>query len=183
MSGANSLVITATQPNGQPDPTSANNTITRTVFTALAGGAYTINNLQPTGGSNFTSFTDAALALNNGGISGAPTFAVLNGPYTEQLLLNEVVGASATRRVVFNGNGRTIQFGSNDANQRAVITLNGTDFVTLDSLNVDATVGGTSTGTYGWGILLTNSADNNIIRGCNVTSSTSSTSTFFGRHR
>ena len=104
---------------------------------------------------------------------------MLNGPYTEQLLLTNVAGVSATNRVVFNGNGRTIQFGAGTSAQRAVITLNGTDFVTLDSLNVDATVGGTSTGTYGWGIQLVNSADNNIIRRCNVTSSTTSTSTFF----
>ena len=91
VAGANTLVITGSLPNGQPDPTPGNNVISTTVYTALAGGAYTINNQLPTAGTNFASFTAAAAALNNGGVAGAATFSVLNGPYTEQFLLNEVV--------------------------------------------------------------------------------------------
>ena len=179
INGLNTLVISASLPNGVVDPTPGNNTITRSFFTALPGGPYTINNLQPTAGSNFTSFTDAATALNSGGITGAATFSVLNGPYTEQFILNEIPGTSATSRIVINGNGRTIQFGSNDSNQRAVVALNGADYVTLDSLRVDATIGGTSTSTYGFGIHLYNGANNNIIRRCVVTTDASSTSSNF----
>ena len=175
VAGPNSLTVTASLPNGQPDPTPNSNMLTTNLFTTLSG-VYTINSTLPTGGRNFASFSDAGDALNQAGVSAAVTFNVSAGPYTEQMLLNNIIGASATSPVVFNGNGRTIQFGSNNASQRAVITLDGADYVTLDSLNVDASFG---SGTYGWGIQLVNSADNNIIRRCNVTSSTTSTSTFF----
>ncbi|WP_460557797.1 choice-of-anchor Q domain-containing protein, partial [Hymenobacter daeguensis] len=139
VAGANTIAVTATLPNGQADPTPANNTITTTVYTALTGGAYTINNQQPTGGTNFASFTAAAAALTNGGITGAATFTVLNGPYTEQFLLGEVVGTSATSRLTINGGGSTIKFGSSDSNQRAVVQLNGTDYTTINNLVIDAT--------------------------------------------
>lgn len=144
--------------------------------TTPLSGAYTINNAAATGGTNFASFTDAAAALNTNGVSGPVTISVSGGPYTEQFTLNALTGTSATNRVTFNGNGRTIQFGSSTSAQRAVVTLNGADYVTLNNLVVDATVGGTSTSTYGWGIQVMNASDNDVINGCTVTSSTSSTS-------
>jgi hypothetical protein len=176
--GANTIAITATLPNGQADPTPTNNTLSTTLYTALAGGAYTINNLLPTAGSNFASFTEAATALNNGGITGAATFTVSNGPYTEQFLLGEVAGTSATSRLTINGGGRTIRFGSSDTNLRAVVQLNGTDYTTINNLVIDATNNGTP-GTYGWGVLLTNAADNDQITNCTVNSDLTSTSSNF----
>jgi hypothetical protein len=59
-----------------------------------------------------------------------------------------------------------------------VVTLNGADYVTIDSLNIDATNGG-SPGTYGWGVLLTGQADNNRISNSTITTNTTSTSTNF----
>jgi hypothetical protein len=140
-------------------------------------GAYTINSAAPTAGTNFASFTAAAAALNTNGVSGPVTLTVSGGPYTEQISLNQLSGSSATNRVTINGGGRTLQFGSSTSAQRAVITLNGTDYVTINNLLVDATEGGTSTATYGWGIQLLNAADNVTISNCTVTSSLVSTST------
>jgi hypothetical protein len=145
---------------------------------AQLSGTYTINSAQATGGTNYTSFTAAAAALNASGVSGPVTFNVSGGPYTERLNLNAVSGTSATNRVTFNGNGRTLRFGASVTGERAVIALNGADYITIDSLNVDATNGGTP-GTYGWGIFLTGQADNNTIRRCVVTTSDNSTSTNF----
>ncbi|MCC3156407.1 right-handed parallel beta-helix repeat-containing protein [Hymenobacter sp. 15J16-1T3B] len=139
-------------------------------------GTYTINNAQATAGTNFASFADAATALNTNGVSGPVTINVSGGPYTEQVLLNAFTGSSATNRVTINGNGRKIQFGSSATAQRAVVTLNGADYVTINNLLVDATVGGTSTSTYGWGIQVMNGSDNDVISNCTVSSSTSSTS-------
>ncbi|GAA3936717.1 hypothetical protein GCM10022406_21160 [Hymenobacter algoricola] len=142
-------------------------------------GSYTINSAQTTGGTNFASFTEAATALTTNGVSGPVTFTVTGGPFTEQLRLTTITGASAANRVTFDGGGRTIQFGSSTSAQRAVVTLDGADFVTLNNLVVDATVGGTSTATYGWGMQLVNNADNNVINACTVISNTVSTSTNF----
>ena len=176
-SGCTTLSVVGSLPNGSTDANPANNTVQTTLCTAMAG-TFTINNQQPTGGTNFVSFTAAAAALSQGGVAGAVTFNVLNGPYTEQISLNPFTGSSATNRVTFNGNGRTIQFASNATGQRAVIALNGADYITIDSLNIDATGGG-SPGTYGWGVHFTNQADNNILRRCVVTTSAASTLTNF----
>ncbi|MBO0356419.1 right-handed parallel beta-helix repeat-containing protein [Hymenobacter sp. BT186] len=177
VTGANTLTVTGSLPNGNPDTNASNNTQTVTLYTSLTG-IYTINSAQPTSGTNFASFTDAATALNQSGVAAAVTFNVSGGPYTEQFSLSPISGASATNRVTFNGNGSTIRFGSSNTNQRAVVTLNGADYVTLDSLTIDATNAG-SPGTYGWGLFITNQADNNIVRNCTITTSEASTSSFF----
>ena len=134
---------------------------------AQLSGTYTINNGQPTGGTNYASFTDAATALNTNGVSGPVTFNVSGGPYTEQFRLQAVTGTSAANRITINGNGRTIQFNATVAATPAVVTLNGSDFVTLNNLTVVATGG--ATGSYGWGIQLVNNADNDVVSNCTVT--------------
>ncbi|WP_460503925.1 right-handed parallel beta-helix repeat-containing protein, partial [Hymenobacter agri] len=132
-------------------------------------------------GTNYASFTAAVAALTAGGVSGPVTFAVSGGPYNEQVSLGQFTGSSATNRVTFSGNGSIIQFGAATSAQRAVITLNGADYVTLDRLVVDATGGGASTVTYGWGIQLLNNSDNNVISNCTVTApQTGTTSNFAG---
>ena len=146
---------------------------------AQLSGAYTINSTQPTAGTNYASFTAAAAALTTGGVSGPVTFTVSGGPYTEQVSLGPITGSTAASRVTFNGGGSVIQFGSNTATQRAVVTLNGADFVTINNLAVDATVGGTSTATYGWGIQLLNNSENNVISNCTVTAALTGTTTNF----
>ncbi|WP_380286608.1 beta strand repeat-containing protein, partial [Hymenobacter monticola] len=144
-------------------------------------GAYTINNAQPTGGTNFNSFTDAANRLNLDGINGPVTLTVSGGPYNEQFLLNEVAGTSATNTIVVNGGGRTIQFASTNSNQRAVVQLNGTDYTTINNLVIDPTggAGATPAATYGYGVLLTNAADNDRITNCTINNDLSSTSSNF----
>lgn len=136
---------------------------------AQLSGTYTIDNAQPTGGTNYASFTAAATALTANGVSGPVTFNVSGGPYTEQLRLPAIAGSSATNRITFNGNGRTIQFAATVAAEPAVITLSGADYVTLNNLNVTATGAGTSSAP-GWGIQLVNNADNNTISNCTVSS-------------
>jgi hypothetical protein len=162
----------------QPGAVIDNITVTAQAAAPLSG-AYTINNALPTAGTNFASFTDAASRLNLDGISGPTTLTVSGGPYTEQFLLDQVVGTSATNRLTVNGGGRTIRFASSNAARRAVVQLNGTDYTTINNLVIDAT-GGTSTpGTYGYGILLANAADNDHITNNVVTTDVASTSSNF----
>ncbi|WP_208174262.1 fibronectin type III domain-containing protein [Hymenobacter negativus] len=158
------------------DADASNDTKGPLSYRPALSGAYTIDNTQPTAAHNFASFTDAAAVLNTAGVRGAVTFAVSNGPYNEQISLDPIAGASATNTIVFDGNGRTIQFGSNDSDQRAVIRLNGTDFVTFDNLLIDTTVGGTSATTYGWGVQLINAADYNRILNSTIICTVASTS-------
>ncbi|MBF9222579.1 beta strand repeat-containing protein [Hymenobacter ruricola] len=164
----------------QPPATIDNITATAAAANPISG-AYTINSAQPTAGTNFASFTDAAARLNRDGISGPTTLTVSGGPYTEQFLLGQVTGTSATNTLVVNGGGRTIQFASTNSGQRAVVQLNGTDYTTINNLNIDATggAGASPAATFGYGILLTNAADNDRISNNVINADIATTSTSF----
>ncbi|GAB3854849.1 hypothetical protein GCM10028822_25200 [Hymenobacter terrigena] len=162
----------------QPPATIDNIAVTSQTANPFSG-AYTINNALPTAGTNFASFTDAATRLNQDGISGPVTLTVSGGPYTEQFLLGEIAGTSATNTIVVNGGGRTIRFASANTNQRAVVQLNGTDYTTINNLNIDATGGSGTSGTYGYGVLLTNAADNDRISNNTINADIATTSSNF----
>lgn len=145
------------------------------INTTLNGGTYTINPELPTGGINFNSFRDATLALQCG-INGSIVFNVASGsgPYSEQLII-PVIATSPTRTVTFNCNGVTLAYAPSNTEQSAVVKLNGADYVTIDSLNVD--VQGTSG--FGFGIQLINNADHNSIKRCTVNLNKTSTSRYY----
>ena len=149
------------------------------VFSPTAvSGTFTINSALPTAGINFQSF-NAAYDYIKCGINGPVTFNVdaASGPYTEQLSMIPVPGASAINTVTFNGNGRTISFLSSNTNERAVIKLNGADHIKFDNLVISA-LGSTAT-EYGFGVQLLNDADSNRVSNCTININTSSTSTNF----
>ncbi|MBO9202126.1 MULTISPECIES: right-handed parallel beta-helix repeat-containing protein [Niastella] len=137
------------------------------VNTRLSGGTYTINSGQPTGGINFHSFGDAVLAMQCG-ITGSVVFNVTpgSGPYNEQVILPAIT-TSATQTVTFRGNGNTLAFAATNSDERAVLKLNGIDYVTIDSLNINVT--GSS---FGFGIQLMDDADHNTIKRCSVSMAT-----------
>ncbi|MDH7515085.1 MAG: BNR-repeat neuraminidase N-terminal domain-containing protein [Bacteroidota bacterium] len=151
------------------------------VDTSLAqmSGAYTINSGQPTGGTNFQTFTAAISALTASGVSGPVTFTVApgSGPYTEQLSIPAITGASAINTITFDGNGQTLQFSPTSANY-SVIDLNGADYITFTNLNVIGL-----SNTYGHLFKLRNQADYIRIQNCTldlsaITNTTSSYSSW-----
>jgi hypothetical protein len=162
----------------QPPAVIDNVTVTAQVASPISG-AYTINSALPTAGTNFASFTAAANRLNLDGINGPTTITVVGGPYTEQFLLGQVNGVSATNTLVLNGGGRTIQFASANSNQRAVVQLNGTDYTTINNLVIDPTGGAGATATYGYGVLLTNEANNDRITNCTINNDVNGTNSNF----
>lgn len=145
---------------------------------ALPADVYTINkNAAPGTAKTFLSFNDAKAALTCG-ITGPVVFNVApgSGVYEEQLVIDSVPGTSAVNTITFNGNGNTIHFSSNDAQNKAVIKLVKADYIILDSLVVDAD----GSGSYGYGIQLYNGADYNTIRKCTVIANTTNIN---GRNR
>ena len=144
------------------------------IHTKLPGGTYTINTTQPTGSINFNSFSDAALAMQCG-ITGPVVFNVApnTGPYNEQLILPGI-STSPTQTVTFKCNGDTLAFAATDNNERAVIKLNGIDYVTIDSLHIKVT--GAS---FGYGVQLMGDADHNTIKNCSITLDPNVTATGF----
>jgi len=139
-------------------------------------GTYTINSGVATGGGNFQTFADAYNAMKCT-IGGPVVFNVVagTGPYNEQLIIPQITGMSATNTVTINGNGATISFTSTNTNERAVIKLDGADYVTINNLVIQAA--GTTSSQYGYGVQLLNNADNNTINNCTISTNTTLTST------
>ena len=139
------------------------------VFVEVASpftGTFTINSAAATGGTNFQTFADAVNAMSCG-VAGPVTFNVAAGTYNEQVIIPAIAGTSATNRILFNGNGATVSFLSSNTNERGIIKLNGTDYVTIDNFVIQAT--GTTATEYGYGVHLLNNADNNTISNCTIT--------------
>ena len=145
------------------------------VSPGLQPGTYTIDNGQPTAGTNFNSFNDAVLALECG-IDGPIVIDVAanSGPYNEQVMLHPVPGADATNTVTFNGNGTTLSHTANNATQRATLKLDGADHIRINDLKV--VVSGDTGFEHGHAIHLVNDADDNIIHNCEVTVNTTTSS-------
>jgi parallel beta-helix repeat protein len=141
------------------------------VSPSLVSGTYTINNALPTGSGNFQTFTDA-ISFIRCGVNGPVVFNVATNTYSEQVTIPIIAGTSVTNTVTIKGNGSTLSYNSSDVNSRTAFVLNGADHIILDSLTIDV-----ASGTYGWGILLTNQADSNVIRKCTILNNTSSTLT------
>lgn len=126
-------------------------------------GVYTINNAAPSSSTNFVSFRDAAAALQCG-ISGPVTLNVIrnNEPYTEAPEFGIIPGASATNRIVLNGNGATLQY-LNSNTDLYILHLKGTRYMKVDSLHVR------SLGSqFGQGITLSDTAKYDSIVNCFV---------------
>ncbi|MBQ20372.1 MAG: hypothetical protein CMD31_06405 [Flavobacteriales bacterium] len=155
-------------PNNVPDTINQNDTLQTTVSPALAG-IYTIG----TGGDyiNFTAAVNDLVAL---GVCAPVTFNVLtgSGPFNEQIEIPQIIGASATNTITFNGNGETITYSTTGTGDNYIIRLNGADYITIDSLNVV-----TQSSTNNFAIQLTNDADFNTINNCNIDLSSALTST------
>ncbi len=158
------------------DANPANDTLLLSLSTGITGN-YTVNSALATGGTNFQSFSDLASVVNTAGVCGSVVVDVVSGsgPYTEQFLLGQIPGSSATNTLTIHGHGNTIQFLSTNTNERATVRYNGTDYVSMDSLTIKAL--GTQTTEFGWGVLLTNSADFNSFNACQFLVNINSTST------
>lgn len=137
-------------------------------------GNYSINSTLPTGGNNFQTFLDAINYVKCG-INGPVTFTVApnTGPYTEQINIPFIGGTSSTNTITFKGKNETISMIAGTTTNLPVITLDNADHIILDSLIIDC-----STSPYGWGILLTNQADSNVIKNCTIINEYASNSMF-----
>jgi hypothetical protein len=158
-------------------PTVTNPAGVRMILSPLSG-VYTIDP-NGTGSRNFTTFSSAVQSMDAAGISGAVTFQVAAGTYTEQITIPEIAGAGATQTITFDGGtGNTatrIITSAINTQYESVITLDGADYLRFRNLTVN------STGSYGYGFLFTNQASNNEISDCSINlPANSSTSSHIG---
>lgn len=138
-----------------------------TTLPNLAAGTYTIGS-----GGTYPTFT-AAFAAAACGVSGPVVFQVLSNsaPFNEQLVINPIPGMSATNTITVKGNNNTLSFATTNTNERHTLHLNGADYLRFEDLIIEAA--GT---TAGWGVRLSNNADNNTFKRCVIKTSETSTS-------
>jgi hypothetical protein len=143
-----------------------------------AGGNFTIDNTQPTGGSNFQNFTSAIVALNSASACGAFTGPVIFN-VTEGQTFNELPPAITATGTAVN----TITFQKLGSGANPVITPNGTggtadagiiisggDYFIFDGIDVNASA--VINVEYGYVLRngsATNGAQNNLLTNCTVT--------------
>lgn len=141
---------------------SLSNVVTVGIGSGLAG-VYTINNNLPSTATNFTSFSAAAAAMSCG-ITGPVTLNVDpgSGPYTEMVVFGNISGTSPVNKIRLNGNGAILQY-NNLSSSSSILKLQGTDYMTVDSL----TVRSLST-VSGYGISLTDTATHDSVTHCFV---------------
>ena len=115
------------------------------VMLGLSAGTYTIDPSLPASATNFQSFGDAALVLNNGGICGGPViFNVASGTYNEQVLLGNIQGTSSANTITFksaSGDSTSVILTTAVANlgSNYTVKLNGTNFVTFKKMTIQNT--------------------------------------------
>ena len=141
-----------------PDIDASNNSLELLGFRTGLSGTFTVNQFGLPSATNFASFTDFADFVNNNGICGPVVVNVIpgTGPYLERIVFGDIQGSSATNTITINGNGNTLSFSGTSTADWATLTLNGTDYMSIDSLTIAAT--GT---TNGLTMMLINGADHN----------------------
>lgn len=139
-------------------------------------GTYTIDSNATPSATVFRNFNSAITYLTSAdprsdggpsnaapfGVSGDVTFVVVanSGPYQEMVILPTIPGVGPTARVIFEGNGNTIQFVGN-TNDRSVIRFAGADFVTIKNLTIRSL-----DVTFAWGVHFYLASNNNTLDSC-----------------
>lgn len=150
------ITVYTSNPNNTADPLNGNDTLRLTDIYAALVGTYTIGGATPT----FQNFTTAVTALNQRGVVGAVLLSVRVGEYEEQLIINEVLGASAVNTISFKGvafdNSATRLHFDAEFGKDYVIQLDGADYITFENMTLEETAG-----TYNGVVKLINGANNN----------------------
>ena len=117
------------------DDITSNDTIMRSFMVRFCSGSYTIAGV----GGDYRSFGEAIDTLNVVGIEGPVTFNVSPGTYTEQVVLNNIPGSSATNTISFIGTGDNVLLTAVPTqNENYVFLLDSTSYVTLSRFRIES---------------------------------------------
>lgn len=111
-----------------------------TTTSPFPAGTYTINNTQPSLGSNFSSFQHFVNAISCNGISGNIVVNVINTgtPYYEKVVFETSINTDSNKTLTINGNGaRIVSYGG--ATYRATLTLDSLQYITFNNLEIETT--------------------------------------------
>ncbi|MBP9186530.1 MAG: hypothetical protein KBG11_05510, partial [Bacteroidia bacterium] len=158
-----SIKVYTELPNSTQDANTVNDTAAVPLIYSGLSGNYTIDQSLPASATNFVSFTSAAVALNNGGVSGPVNFTVMGTtPYNEQVSLDFVPGVSATNTITIDGGvgnaaNRILTFAATIPGNYHTLRINNTSWVTIKNL----TIRGTGAN-YAWPVHVSGNNSSNI---------------------
>ena len=151
---------------------------------AQLNGNYTINASSSASATNYQNFASAVSdmvsgtrsdggAANGPAVSGAVTFDVAAGSYSERVAINSITGTSATNTVTFNGadSATTTLTWAGTSSSDYTLRLNGCDFVTFANLTIRNTNNST-----GKGVQIQNGSNNCTFDHCSINVSQTATS-------
>ncbi len=168
------MVFWTTGPGSVADQNPANDTLKVLGFQTAMSGILTIGSGVT---YDFNSISAAVAALNNYGVCGPIIFNIAAGTYTEQVTLNEIVGASAINTITFQGTTTSnqdvvIEYTASGTADNWTVRFNGTDYTTFKNLTIKA-----KHATYGRVVEMINGADHNTIENNQLISAGASSST------
>ena len=171
------LEFWSTNPNGIADlQTSNDSTVFLGFKTAIPAGTYTIGH----GASADYSGIDTLIQdLNAYGICGPVVFEIDTGSYDAPIVLNSILGSSATNTITFrsaNGDSSSVIVNWNPSVASGAVSLLNQSYVTIDGITFNV-VGSTSNGK---GVFLSGDAQHNVIKNCVFNQPTSTSSNVAG---
>lgn len=144
VAGAHNITAWTEDPDSLADFNFANDSSRVNFFacSSLLNGTYTINP-NGSGATNYASFSDAVLALNQCGINGPVVFNVANGTYNEQIELPMINGSSATNTVTFqsaSGDSSLVvmKYDAAGSSNNYVVQLDGTAYIKFKGIDFQA---------------------------------------------
>jgi len=147
-------------PEGQPDGDISNDTFFVTDLYPGLIGTYTIGGEIP----DFNSLSEAAKAINEGGMLGPVQFAIRNGIYNEQIEIEDLKGIGAENTFTLQSESMdadkvTISYDGQQSDKNYIIKIDDTDFTTIQNLTFE-----TGNQNYATAIELINGSDHVAIK-------------------
>ncbi len=157
--GNPTLKIWTSNPNGNPDNDTSNDTLEVSLFVCnLLSGAYTLGGTS----SDFPNFDSLATFLSNCGVSGPVVIKVAPGTYREQFTLGNIAGVSPTNTIVIDGGDSSLTRLTHDGStSNATVAFNSTSYVSLRNITLE----NTKSSTDAWVVHLRNT-DYIVIDSC-----------------
>ncbi|MBI3142044.1 MAG: PKD domain-containing protein, partial [Bacteroidetes bacterium] len=133
--------------------------------------------VDASGQGDFSTIDSAVAYFNCVGLTAASTIRVKAGTYNEQVNLTQISGASSsnTLRIVGEGADQSIiSYTSNGTGYYSTVRFAGADYVTIDSMGIEA-----KGSTYAWGVQMIDSANYNTISNCSISVPIGSSSSYW----
>jgi hypothetical protein len=154
------------------DTITSNDTLRKTIH--ICGGSYSGSyTLGNSSNADFSSFNDFSTAINLCGITGPLTILVDSGTYDEQVVFNNISGASSTNTITItsaNGNPDDVIINNTatNTNDNYTLKLDGADYFTIKNITLKA-----NSPTYATVVDITNGSDHNILYNNKIISNSS----------